>query len=528
MPTITTKISLPTFKKSLPFSVDYVSISEAFDRHHTFELTATLALNKELSNKEVKDILGEYITIEISESKTVKHTFKGITDSLVLFQQGDSRMIRIEGYSPTILLDSAPVFRAFTEKPVKQIAEHILQNYKSASVSFPNVSYQGTQKADFSMQTQETDYQYLCRLADRFESNFYYDGEQFHFCPIKDAESDLIELTINKNLHHFRAAVNLSPVKFSVSGYNLLSNKNETESYNLPKKGNALMQSAIHKSKVYPTAEISVNHLIEDKNDLQTAAYQLATQQTNSMVTITGGSDVPSIKVGSILDIKGGGKSIPGFDKQENFRVTQVVHSVSNSGQTYSNSFSAIPEDHDCPVNMSGAQSKISAPLNAEVVDTADPENYGRIKVKFLADVEQSSSPWLRVLTPFSSENGYFFMPEVGEKVVVFFEDFNPEKSAFVMGSFFTKDKNAAHWQDADNRKKGISTGDISLLFDENEGKLTLKAKSILLQTDEGVSIEGGKEIKQKAQNIESSAEQKNTLSGSQSVKVKGGRIDLN
>ena len=526
MANITTKISLPASTAGLPFTVEYASITEAFDRHHTFEVTGSLRLETQLDAAAVKDILGEYLVVEILEGESVKHTFRGITDNLTLFQRGESRMIRIEGYSPTILLDSAPVFRAFSERPVKGIAEHLLQKYPPDAL--PSVNCKSTDRVDFTVQAQETDYRYLCRLADRFASNFYYDGEQLHFCPIKEVKANSVKLTVNKNLHHVKAAVNLSPVKFSVSGYNLQNDRYETGKYDLPRGGNALMQAAVEESRIYPAADIHANHLVTDQEELRTAAYQLATQQTNSMVTITGSSDAPEIRVGSVLEINGGGKSIPGFGNRERFRALQVVHSVSNGGRSYSNNFSAIPDKHDCPVNMPGAQARISGPLDAEVTDTADPDNLGRVRVRFLADSERSDSPWLRVLRPFVAQSGLFFTPEIGEKVVVFFEDFNPEKSAFVLGSFYTKGQNAARWEDRHNRKKGISTGDISLLFDENEGKLTLKAKSILLQTDEGVRIEGGKEIKQTAQTIESAADQKNTLSGSQSVKVKGARIDLN
>lgn len=527
MPAISTKISLSSFTNGkLPFVVDHISISEAFDRHHTFELTATLALKSGLSLEDTEKILGECITIEFKEKDTVRHKFIGITDNLVLFQQGDSRMVRIEGYSPTILLDSAPVFRAFLEKPIKQVVENILQKYKGKT--FANANIKATQKVDFSVQPQETDYQYLCRLADRFESNFFYDGEQLHFCPLKNTGAQTVTLAMHKDLHHFRASVNLSPIKFSVKGYNHLTDKKEKVNYDLQKGENSLLKSAFNKSQIYPPAEISVNYVTKNKEELKAVAMQLATQQTNGMVSISGGSDVLTIKPGSILAIKGGKNAVPGITKEDKFRVTQVVHSFSQSGGSYSNSFSAIPANNNLPVNMPGAQNKICAPLDAEVTDTADPDHLGRVKVKFLADEEQSNSPWLRVLTTFTSASGHFFMPEVGEKVIVFFEDFNPEKSAFVMGSYFTKDKNANSWQDSNNRKKGISTGDISLFFDENEGKLTLKAKSILLQTDEGISIEGGKEITQKATNIKSEADQDNIVKGGKGVKVKGGRIDLN
>lgn len=564
MTQVSTKITIASFKKkSLPFEVEHISISEAFDRHHTFEITASLGIGKSLSSKEVGLILGEYIDIEITtkipktvvkkvmaaaeadqssgklnESTNLKtaptpltpktHSFRGITDSLALFQQGEQRMIRIEGYSPTILMDSAPSFRAFSKTTANAIAKKILNNPDYSDITFTEANCKVNEKTEFSVQTQETDYQYLCRLADKHKANFFYDGQQLHFAPLQSVNSDLIRLTNDKDLFHFRASVNLSPVEFKVSAYHLTKGNIQNKTFQMQAEGNQLVKTAFQKSANYPEADIKLNYGISDEKELIAVVEDLATRQTNSLVTISGGSNVPNIKVGSILDIRGGKSALPGFDEKENFTVTHVTHSISGGGSSYSNSFSAIPDDNSCPVNMPGASAKLSGPLQAKVVETNDPERLGRVQVQFLMDENKSVSPWMRVLTPFTSNGGHFFMPEKGEIVMVFFEDFNPEKSPFVMGSFFNANQKADKWQDDNNRKKGFQTGNINIIFDENDGSLTFNAKSIVMKTEEGILFEGGKEIKQKADNIKLDAKQKTEVAGAQGVKVSGARIDLN
>ena len=554
MAQISTQITIASFKNGLPFNVEHISISEAFDRHHTFEITASLDIDTSLNNSEIGKILGEFIEIKITTeilkkivknktsaatsdgeatvtSKTLPvkpktHFFLGITDSLAIFQQGDQRMIRIEGFSPTILLDSAPGFRVFSKIKVNDIAKNILANYSLNSFKEVNCKINGMD--DFTIQTQETDYQYLCRLADKHKGNFFYDGQQLHFAPLQSINSDLINLTNGIDLFHFRASVNLSPVSFKVSGYNLRDGSIKNKTFTMKAEGNQLVKTAFQKSKEYPTAAIKLNYGILEEEELTDVAEELATRQTNNMVTISGGSNAPNIKIGSILNINGGKTALPGFDDQEKFTVTHITHSISGGGTSYSNSFSAIPDDNNCPVNMPGASAKLSGPLQATVVATNDPDDLGRVQVRFLMDENKSTSPWLRVLTPFTSEGGHFFLPEIDEKVLIFFEDFNPEKSPFVMGSFYNTNQMAGKWKDEKNRKKGICTQNIQIVFDENDGSLTFNAKSIVMKTDDGITLDGGKEIKQEADTIKLDAKQKAEVAGGQSVKVKGGRIDLN
>lgn len=560
MTQISTQVTFLSSKIDFPFEIEYINISEAFDQHHTFEITAVVDVGAKLKDGIIDRVLGEFIEIKVTteipkknknrskglsvknvtqstskpkSKKPIKatapqtHVFVGITDSLELFQQGDQRVIRVEGYGPTILMDSAPSFRAFSEKKVNEIAQSILDTYTGEVFKRTNLKINNSDA--FSVQTQETDYQFLCRLADKYKGNFFYDGQRLHFAPLHSVDSDQIKLISDDNLFHVRASVNLSPLAFSVNAYNLLTGEVENETISMSASGNGLLKTAVNKSKVYPKANVKLNYGIHDRRALKNIGEELVTRQTNSMVTISGNSSAPNIKIGSILDISAGKNALPGFNNQDKFTVTHVNHSISGrGGSSYSNSFSGIPDNNDCPVNMPGAAPKLSGPLQAEVVSNCDPDSLGRVQVKFLQDEHESVSPWLRVLTPFTSKGGHFFLPEINEKVLVFFEDFNVEKSPFVMGSFYTAQEKAEKWKDDNNRKKGIATENIQILFDENNGCLTFNAKSIVMKTEEGISFDGGKEIKQEADNIKVDAKQKTELAGKQGVKVSGARIDLN
>jgi type VI secretion system secreted protein VgrG len=72
----------------------------------------------------------------------------------------------------------------------------------------------------------------------------------------------------------------------------------------------------------------------------------------------------------------------------------------------------------------------------ARVVANDDPSNMGRVKVKFFWQ-EDSETFWVRTMTPHAgADRGFFFMPEVGDEVVVAFGDGDPERPC-VIGSIW-------------------------------------------------------------------------------------------
>jgi len=57
------------------------------------------------------------------------------------------------------------------------------------------------------------------------------------------------------------------------------------------------------------------------------------------------------------------------------------------------------------------------------VTNNQDPDNLGRIKVKFPWLSNQDESPWARIASPMAGKNrGLYFLPEVEDEVLVAFE----------------------------------------------------------------------------------------------------------
>lgn len=86
---------------------------------------------------------------------------------------------------------------------------------------------------------------------------------------------------------------------------------------------------------------------------------------------------------------------------------------------------------------------RVQGGIEAEVVDNLDPARLGRVRVKYLwsGSTESETSPWVKVIAPQSTpDGGTYFMPQVGDRVMLEFENENIEKP-FVSGSVFTNER---------------------------------------------------------------------------------------
>ena len=86
-------------------------------------------------------------------------------------------------------------------------------------------------------------------------------------------------------------------------------------------------------------------------------------------------------------------------------------------------------------------------PQPAIVSDDSDPRTIGRVRIRYPWQIGEMGSPWVRVLTPFSSESGCIhFQPKKKDEVMIGYVGGNIERP-YVIGSLFGKDP----WKIHDN-----------------------------------------------------------------------------
>lgn len=183
-----------------------------------------------------------------------------------------------------------------------------------------------------------------------------------------------------------------------------------------------------------------------------------------------------------------------------------------------------------------GGDGRIFGVARGLVTDNHDPDGLGRVRVQ-LAWQAQGSSYWARTAAPMSGSGfGAWFLPEVGDEVLVGAEHGDPAL-LYVLGMLWNgKAKPPATNDDGKNNLRLIkSRSGHQLLFDDTEGThiLELKladGKRVTLDKD-GVAIDDSKGntilVKSSASEIAITSKAKLTLKSAQVAIEADGTLEI-
>jgi uncharacterized protein involved in type VI secretion and phage assembly len=152
------------------------------------------------------------------------------------------------------------------------------------------------------------------------------------------------------------------------------------------------------------------------------------------------------LRLGSYIKIKSA-KNLGnwnGYDIKSygEYRIIGIQHKATGEGR-YSCKIKAIPSGivvlPEPKVELPESYSQI-----AEVIDNEDPNGMGRVKVRMLWQNHRESTNWIRVLMTDAGSSkhheqnrGHVFIPEVGDQVMLGFENKDPQRP-YVQGALFT------------------------------------------------------------------------------------------
>jgi len=166
------------------------------------------------------------------------------------------------------------------------------------------------------------------------------------------------------------------------------------------------------------------------------------------------------------------------------------------------------------------------------VTNNQDDEKLGRVKVKFPWLGEGYESDWVRVATLMAgNERGTFFLPEVGDEVVVAF-DHGDINYPYVIGTLWNGvDKPPETNEDGKNNVKKIkSRSGHEIIFDDASGK-----EKVEIHTNAGHAIvldDGGKVVQINTQGglkitLDDNSKAMEMVAGNNSVKMEAGGITI-
>ncbi|HEY6896881.1 MAG TPA: type VI secretion system tip protein VgrG [Rhodocyclaceae bacterium] len=122
----------------------------------------------------------------------------------------------------------------------------------------------------------------------------------------------------------------------------------------------------------------------------------------------------------------------------------------------------------------------------------ADPDGQYKVQVSIPLLQAETDGVWARLAKPYASDSfGYFFVPEIGDEVVLGYFNNDPS-SPVILGSLYSSKRKPAYEFTADNYKKAIVTkSKLTLEFDDEKKVITVTtpAKNKIVISDDDKSI---------------------------------------
>ena len=331
-----------------------------------------------------------------------------------------------------------------------EIVEDVVDDYADRIEPVINPRFQ--EPIPYCVQYNETNYQFLQRLARRYGEWLYNNGTQMIFGQL-DA-LDAVSLGYpSKEVSSYSMDLHVQHVAFShlASSYSAYAanQKEGIEEMQLPY--NDISEQAFQMSQqlyAKPTLQNlhSGGYARADREDSRETVLNISTKTQArgikaSMQTFSGMTYCPKVNIGGILNITD--NYVSGVKRsnvqQVAILITDLTHHFSVD-HSYGNHFSGISEKCDYPPYSNSDVYPIASSCRAKVSDNEDPNGLGRVRVQFDWQAELDSdmmTPWLRMAQPYAGGGkGFSFIPEIGEEVMIDFEGGNAERP-YVKGTLY-------------------------------------------------------------------------------------------
>ena len=435
-------ITISVGKKSLSSFIS-LQIEQNIGKHHRFQMSVELESggNRYVHNisENSKKWLGESIVVKAANTPI----FVGVVTNIQLHREGsDFGCIIVSGYSATYRMETAHSCFSWNDTTIGDVVKKLCEQAKVQLELNPEFK----ENKDYICQYEESDFDFVRRLAHQYQEWMYYDGTKLIFGKPKKL-ADPIRLEYGTTLSSLDIGLQTLARSEQVFSYHSGSDR-EMERMTPDQaighdklSGDAFRASLGLFSK--PARQRALPR-ISDESELIGYMGRKQAAETAETHYITAESQVPTLRVGSVVSLYSSFlERIGNISKESlgNFIIIEITHEVSQ-GSYYKNRFKAIPATIKAlpspKVRMPLAETQM-----ATVLSNADPQGKGRVRVRMNWQTNGMQTGWVRVMTPdggssddVKSNRGFVFIPEVGDQVLLGFRHGDPARP-YVMGSLF-------------------------------------------------------------------------------------------
>ena len=425
-----------------------------------------------------KKWLGESIVVKAANTPI----FVGVVTNVQLHREGsDFGCIIVSGYSATYRMETAHSCFSWNDRTIGDVVKKLCEQAKVQLELNP--AFKETK--DFICQYEESDFDFIRRLAHQYQEWMYFDGTKLIFGKPRKL-ADPIRLEYGTTLSSLDIGLQTLARSEQVFSYHSGADREmQRMTPDLAYGHDKLAGEAFRASLGMFSKPARQHALPRISNETELVNYMGRKQAAETAEThyITAESQVPTLRVGSVISLYSSFLERVGNLSEEslgNFIIIEITHEVSQ-GSYYKNRFKAIPATIKAlpspKVRMPLAETQM-----ATVLSNADPQGKGRVRVRMNWQTDGMQTGWVRVMTPdggsssdVKSNRGFVFIPEVGDQVLLGFRHGDPARP-YVMGSLFNGTTGGGGGQ-GNNCKSLTSRRGSSLKLDDSKGSVTLHDK---------------------------------------------------
>ena len=471
-------ITISVGKKSLSSFIS-LQIEQNIGKHHRFQMAVELETgsNRYVHNiNSSKDWLGESIVVKAANTPI----FVGVVTNVQLHREGsDFGCIIVSGYSATYRMETAHSCFSWNDRTIGDVVKKLCEQAKVQLELNP--AFKETK--DFICQYEESDFDFIRRLAHQYQEWMYFDGTKLIFGKPRKL-ADPVRLEYGTTLSSLDIGLQTLARSEQVFSYHSGADREmQRMTPDLAYGHDKLAGDAFRASLGMFSKPARQHALPRISNETELINYMGRKQAAETAEThyITAESQVPTLRVGSVISLYSSFLERVGNLSEEslgNFIIIEITHEVSQ-GSYYKNRFKAIPATIKAmpspKVRMPLAETQM-----ATVLSNADPQGKGRVRVRMNWQTDGMQTGWVRVMTPdggsssdVKSNRGFVFIPEVGDQVLLGFRHGDPARP-YVMGSLFNGTTGGGGG--SNNSIKSLKTrSGISVILNDDNKSLTIK-----------------------------------------------------
>lgn len=392
----------------------------------------------------------EIITPNDAGDKTSVINYQGVILSASGSRHNSEYYINVVSSTWESLLNDNPSCKSFENMTLNDIVNDVIDDYTNHLDSEIDPRY--TEVIPYCVQYNETNYQFLLRLARRYGEWVYSTGEKFIFGNLP--QGDMVKLAYpSQDIPSYNVDLKMQHVAFNhvASSYNSYDASQKEGIEEMQKEYNSLSEIVFQASQ-----ENFTKHTLQNlhsggyaDDDGRETILNISTKtqgrgEKATMLTYSGTTYCSKLTIGGTLVIEDNYiandiTNEKGAVNQDEILITSISHHFSKN-KIYSNHFTGIPAACDYPPYADSDVFPIATSCRAKVTDNEDPNNLGRIRVQFdwQAQLDDAMmTPWLRLAQPYAGGGkGFSFIPEIGEEVMIDFEGGNAERP-YVKGTLY-------------------------------------------------------------------------------------------